>query len=181
MFSFFGKTTRSIRAGNMGEDGPSILFLVQIILSSFFNLFMLIVGIMGWSKGGIYDRQNTFEAFNAMPSVYTYMTIWAIILFLILICAIKAGCSHPCYNDKQRIFYLIYLWVYTVLSPLGFVYFSITAIILFFVGIQDVIERGILYITNIKQTVKQKNANKPRSTESAMWNKYDQFLKDGDR
>ena len=82
MFSFFGKTTRSIRAGNMGEDGPSILFLVQLILSSFFNLFMLIVGIIGWSKGAIYDRQNTFEALNAMPSVYTYMTIWATILFL---------------------------------------------------------------------------------------------------
>ena len=84
MFSFFGKTTRSIRAGNMGEDGPSILFLVQIILSSFFNLFMLVVGIMGWAKGGIYDRQNTFELFNTMPSVYTYMAIWGIILFLIL-------------------------------------------------------------------------------------------------
>ena len=68
-----------------------------------------------------------------------------------------------------------------MLSPLGFVYFSITAIILFFVGIQDVIERGILYITNIKQAVKQKNANKPRSAEAAIWNKYDQFLKDGDR
>lgn len=179
MFSFYKSATQSLMEGEWAEDGPSAWFLIQLIFGSMFNVFMLITGIFGLASGGQLD--NSFDWLNPIPNIYLYMTILSSILALTAICAAKTGCSHPYSHDEQRIFYPIYLWIYSLLSPVGLVFFIVTSVILFFCSIQDIVERGILYITNIKQKIKQRKMNKPKSAESAVWNKYDQFLKDGDR
>ena len=172
----------SLMEGEWAEDGPSTWFLLQLIFGSMFNVFMMFTGIVGLASGGqIVDRNGSFEWFNSIPNLYLYMTILSGILLLTVISAMKVGCSHPYSHDEQRVFYPIYLWIYSLLSPVGLVFFTVTSVILFFCSIQDIVERGILYITNIKQKIKQRKMNKPRSAESAIWNKYDQFLKDGDR
>lgn len=182
MFSFYKSVTQSLMEGEWAEDGPSTWFLFQIVFGSILNVAMLIIGIVGLASGGqIVDRNGSFEWFNSVPNLYLYMTILSGILILAVTCAVKVGCSHPYSHDEQRVFYPIYLWIYSLLSPLGLVFFVVTSVVLFFVSIQDITERGILYIVNIKQKIKQHKMNKPRSAESAVWNKYDQFLKDGDR
>ena len=183
MFSFYKSVTQSLMEGEWAEDIPSTWFLLQLIFGSMFNVFMLITGIVGVASGGrIADRNGAlFDWLNTIPNIYLYITILSGILILTAICAAKVGCSHPYSHDEQRVFYPIYLWIYSLLSPVGLVFFTVTTVVLFFCSIQDIVERGILYITNIKQKIKQRKMNKPRSAESAIWNKYDQFLKDGDR